>query len=48
VPDAGLYVLRGKVKLAQYERENAALDFQKAKEMGYDPKAIEELLRMTK
>ncbi|GAB6394986.1 MAG: tetratricopeptide repeat protein [Bacteroidales bacterium] len=48
VPDAGLYVLRGKVKLAQYERETAALDFQKAKEMGYDPKAIEELLRMTK
>jgi tetratricopeptide (TPR) repeat protein len=48
VPDAGLYVLRGKVKLAQYERETAALDFQKAKEMGYDPKVIEELLRMTK
>ncbi|GHT30306.1 hypothetical protein AGMMS49574_09650 [Bacteroidia bacterium] len=47
-PDADLYVLRGKVKLAQYERDSASKDFQKAKELGYDPQIIEELIRMTK
>lgn len=47
-PTADMYLLRGKIKLAQYERESAAIDFQKAKEMGYDPKIIEELLRMSK
>lgn len=46
-PTATLYVLRGKVKIAQYEKESAAQDFQKALEMGYDPKVIEELLKMT-
>jgi tetratricopeptide (TPR) repeat protein len=47
-PDANLYVLRGKIKLALYERDSAAKDFQKAKEMGYDPKTISELLRLAK
>ena len=47
-PGASLYVLRGKVKLAQYEKESAANDFQKALEMGYDPAVIEELMKMTK
>lgn len=46
-PGASLYVLRGKVKLAQYEKESASFDFQKAKNMGYDPKVIEELIKMT-
>ena len=46
-PTATLYVLRGKVKIAQYEKESAAQDFRKALEMGYDPKVIEELLKMT-
>ena len=45
---ADLYVLRGKVKLAQYEKTSAAADFQKALEMGYDPEVINELLKMTK
>jgi Tfp pilus assembly protein PilF len=44
--DADLYVLRGKIKLALYERESAAADFRKAREMGYDPQVIEELLRI--
>jgi tetratricopeptide (TPR) repeat protein len=47
-PDADLYVLRGKVKLGLYERESAAGDFRKAREMGYDPQVIDELLRMAK
>ena len=47
-PTADLYVLRGKVKLAQYEKTSAAADFQKALEMGYDPEVINELLKMTK
>ena len=34
-PTAALYVLRGKVKLAQYEKASAALDFKKAEDMGY-------------
>lgn len=46
-PTASLYVLRGKVKLAQYEKESAALDFKKALEMGYDKEVIDELLKMT-
>ncbi|MDR2809823.1 MAG: tetratricopeptide repeat protein [Tannerellaceae bacterium] len=45
-PDAALYVLRGKIKLALYEREPAAADFRKALEMGYDPQVIAELLRI--
>jgi tetratricopeptide (TPR) repeat protein len=48
VPDADLYVLRGKVKLALYERESAANDFLKAREMGYDSQVIDELLHMAK
>ncbi|MDH6306004.1 tetratricopeptide (TPR) repeat protein [Parabacteroides sp. PF5-5] len=47
-PGAAMYVLRGKVKLAQYERESAQKDFLKAQEMGYDKEIIEELLRMAK
>lgn len=47
-PSADLYVLRGKVKVAQYEREAAAADFQKAREMGYDPQVIDELMKFTK
>lgn len=47
-PTAALYVLRGKIKLAQYENEAASLDFQKAMDMGYDKVIIEELMKMTK
>jgi tetratricopeptide (TPR) repeat protein len=47
-PDAELYVLRGKVKLALYERESAAKDFLKAREMGYDSPTIDELLRLAR
>jgi tetratricopeptide (TPR) repeat protein len=46
-PTASLYVLRGKVKLARYERASAAIDFKKAKEMGYDAAAIDELMKLT-
>lgn len=45
-PTAALYVLRGKVKVAQYEKESALKDFQKALEMGYDEDVINELIRM--
>lgn len=47
-PTASLYVLRGKVKLAQFERESAANDFQKALELGYDADVIAELMKFTK
>ncbi|MDR1880274.1 MAG: tetratricopeptide repeat protein [Tannerellaceae bacterium] len=47
-PNAALYILRGKVKLAQYERESAVKDFLTAKEMGYDPAIADELIRMAK
>lgn len=47
-PGASLYVLRGKVKLTQYEKASAAVDFQKALEMGYDKAVIDELMKMTK
>jgi tetratricopeptide (TPR) repeat protein len=44
---AELYLLRGKIKLAQYEKEAAALDFKKALELGYDAPTIEALLKET-
>ena len=47
-PTASLYVLRGKVKIAQFERESAAKDFEKARELGYDSAVIDELLKFTK
>lgn len=47
-PTASMYVLRGKIKLALYERESAVKDFTKAKELGYDAEVIDELLRMSK
>ena len=45
-PTAGLYVLRGKIKLAQYEKERAAIDFKKAESMGYDKATIDELMKL--
>lgn len=47
-PDAYLYVLRGKVKVAQYEKASAIKDFMTAKEMGYDPEVIEDLIKLSK
>lgn len=47
-PTASLYVLRSKVKIAQYEKASALKDLEKAKEMGYDREVIEELMRMCK
>lgn len=44
---AHLYVLRGKIKLAQFEKESAAIDFKKALELGYDKAAIDEFIKMT-
>ncbi|MDR1676237.1 MAG: tetratricopeptide repeat protein [Tannerella sp.] len=46
-PSAELYVLRGRVKLAQYEKASAAIDFRKALSMGYDAETIEKLLKQT-
>jgi len=46
-PSAELYVLRGRVKLAQYEKESAALDFKKALSLGYDAATIDNLLKQT-
>lgn len=43
-PTAFLYVLRGKVKLAQYENDAALKDFAKAIELGYDPQKIQGIL----
>lgn len=46
-PSAALYVLRGRIKLAQYEKESAAIDFKKAQELGYDAETIASLLKQT-
>jgi tetratricopeptide (TPR) repeat protein len=46
-PSAELYMLRGRVKLAQYEKESAAIDFKKARDLGYDAKTVEKLLKET-
>jgi tetratricopeptide (TPR) repeat protein len=44
-PSAEFYMLRGRVKLAQYEKESAAVDFKKARDLGYDPETVERLLK---
>ena len=46
-PSAELYMLRGRIKLAQYEKESAAIDFKKARDLGYDPATVERLLKET-
>lgn len=46
-PSAEMYVLRGRVKLAQYEKESAAIDFKKAQELGYDTETIAGLLKQS-
>ncbi|MDR2121159.1 MAG: tetratricopeptide repeat protein [Tannerella sp.] len=46
-PSAELYMLRGKVKLAQFEKASAAVDFKKALELGYDKPTVEALLKQT-
>ena len=46
-PSAEMYVLRGRVKLAQYEKESAAIDFRKAQSLGYDTATIETLIKQT-
>ncbi len=47
-PTASLYVLRGKINLAQYEKEAAIKDFLKAQELGYDQTILDELMKMAK
>lgn len=39
------YVLRGKVKLARYERKEAAKDFEKAVSLGFEQKVVDELMK---
>ena len=46
-PSAELYMLRGRVRLAQYEKESAAIDFKKARDLGYDRETVERLLKET-
>ena len=46
-PSAELYVLRGRIKLAQFEKESAAIDFRRALALGYDTGTIETLLKQT-
>ena len=46
-PSAELYMLRGRIKLAQYEKESAAIDFKKARDLGYDKETVERLLKET-
>ncbi|MDR3267386.1 MAG: tetratricopeptide repeat protein [Tannerella sp.] len=44
-PSAEMYMLRGRVKLAQYEKASAALDFRKAAELGYDKETVDKLIK---
>jgi tetratricopeptide (TPR) repeat protein len=46
-PSAELYMLRGRIKLAQYEKESAAIDFKKAAVLGYDKETVDRLLKET-
>ncbi|MGL5229155.1 MAG: tetratricopeptide repeat protein [Bacteroidales bacterium] len=42
------YVLRGKIKMKQYEPKSAHADFLKAKELGFDSPMLEEYLKQSK
>ena len=44
-PSAEMYMLRGRVKLAQYEKEAAAIDFKKARDLGYDKETVDRLIK---
>jgi len=44
-PSAEMYMLRGRIKLAQYEKEAAAIDFRRAGEMGYDKETVDRLIK---
>ncbi|MDR0794489.1 MAG: tetratricopeptide repeat protein [Tannerella sp.] len=46
-PSAEMFVLRGRIKLSQFEKESAAIDFRKALALGYDTATIEVLLKQT-
>jgi tetratricopeptide (TPR) repeat protein len=42
------YFLRGRVRLAQYDKLAAKADFEKAKQLGYDPEIADEWIKKTK
>jgi len=44
-PSAELLMLRGRIRLAQNEKESAAIDFKKARELGYNADSVERLLK---
>jgi tetratricopeptide (TPR) repeat protein len=46
--DASIYILRGQLRLAQYEKRIAKEDFLKAKDMGADESIIEDFLKLCK
>jgi tetratricopeptide (TPR) repeat protein len=46
-PSAEMYMLRGRIKLALYEKASAALDFKKALELGYNKETVEKLMKET-
>ena len=44
-PSAELYMLRGRIRLARAEKESAAIDFKKARDLGYDIETVNRLLK---
>jgi len=44
-PSAEQFMLRGRIRLAQNEKESAAIDFKKARELGYDEETVDRLLK---
>ena len=46
-PSAELYMLRGRIRLARAEKESAAVDFKKARDLGYDTETVQRLLKET-
>lgn len=46
--DSPIYILRGKIKLAQYDKRSAKEDFMKAKELGANSTLVDDLLTLCK
>lgn len=46
--DPFVYVLRGRIRLEQYDKFSAKLDFEKAKELGVNEKVIDDFLKLCK
>ena len=42
------YIIRGRIRYAQYDKHSALKDFEKAREMGFDEPFLQELIKKSR